>query len=245
MNVGLPPVGGNTCIVTGGPSRCVWERGAGKVPKLEEGRSSSCWRVREFSEEEWFSEEDWTLEEVWKEAQEEGSERVGEDTVHSGLGGWGWGPCKPAPTLPGLLSQAHKCGASGPQQGLLHGGWSCIPCSAWRSGHSRWAPCVRCSQPEPVHTCASHSALSTPLCGAPAPTVALGLTWHKRLSLQQTGSPAEWKHSVSEHLLSWLLDGGLSVRTGSGFPFSALKLLSWELDLEQRASMSLLIVKTH
>lgn len=89
MNVGLPPVGGNTCIVTGGPSRCVWERGAGKVPKLEEGRSSSCWRVREFSEEEWFSEEDWTLEEVWKEAQEEGSERGGEDTIHSGLGGGG------------------------------------------------------------------------------------------------------------------------------------------------------------
>lgn len=83
MNVGLPPVGGNTCTVTGGPSRCVWGRGAGKVPKLEEGRSNSCWRVREFSE------EDWTLEEVWKEAQEEGSERGGEDTGHSGLGGGG------------------------------------------------------------------------------------------------------------------------------------------------------------
>ena len=61
-------------------SRCVWERGAGQVQKLEEGRSPSCWRVREFSEEEW------TLEEVWKEAQEEGSEWGGEDAVHSGPG---------------------------------------------------------------------------------------------------------------------------------------------------------------
>ena len=62
-------------------SRCVWERGAGKVQKLEEGRSNSCWRVREFSEEEW------TLAEVWKEAQEEGSEWGGEDAVHSGPAG--------------------------------------------------------------------------------------------------------------------------------------------------------------
>lgn len=114
---------------------------------------------------------DWTLEEVWKRPRRRAAS--GEVRTPS-TQAWGVGVgSMQAGRLPGLLCRAHKCGASGPQQGLLHGGWSCIPCSAWRSGHSRWAPCVRCSQPEPVHTCAS-SALSTPLCGAPAPTVALG-----------------------------------------------------------------------
>ena len=163
--------------------------------------------------------------------------------------GWRWGPCKPAPGLPVLLSQARECGASGPQQGLLHGevgeGWSHIPCSAWRSGRSSCAPGKCCSQLEPVHTCTCTLRPPHSLLQGLMPMVALGFTLCKRLLLQQTGCPAEWKRLVSEHLPSWLLDVGLSVTTGSGFPLSALRLLSWELDLEQRASTSLLIVKTH
>lgn len=72
---------------------------------LEEGRSSSCWRVREFSEEEWFSRRTGILEEVWKEAQEEGSGSGRCDTIHSGLG-VGVGSMQPAPpSLP--LSYRH------------------------------------------------------------------------------------------------------------------------------------------
>lgn len=157
-----------------------------------------------------------------------------------GVGSMQAGPRPPWASLAGTRVRGVRSSARPLARGL-----ELYPLLSLEEWAQQVGTCAHCSQPEPVHTCVSHSALSTPLSGAPAPMVALGLTWHKRLSLQQTGRPAEWKHSVSEHLPSWLLDVGLSVRTGSGFPFSALKLLSWELDLEQRASMSLLIVKTH
>lgn len=230
MNVGLPPSRGQHLhIVTGGPSRCVWEEVPERSQKLERRAAPAGGSTRGVLRGGVVLGEDWTLEESLERGPGGGgSERGGVRTPSTpGLGG-GVGSMQAGPRPPWrLLSQAHKCGKrpvlNREESTLLHGGWavSLLSLEEW----AQQVGLVRCSQPR-LCTPVPHTPPSPlPSAGAPAPTVALGLTWHKKALASANRSPAEWKHWISEHLLSWLLDG-LSVRTGSGFPFSALRIAS-------------------
>ena len=176
----------------------MWERGAGKVQKLEEGRSNSCWRIREFSEEEW------TLEEVWKEAQEEGSEWGREDAVHSGLrGGGGVHASRPPPSLyssrrhvsagRGVLSKASCTGRWGRGGAIFPaqpGGVGAAAVHPARAAHN-----LGLCTPVPAH-----SALFTPRSRALAPTVALGSLCVRGSCFSKQGvllSGSAWSQSTS------------------------------------------------